>query len=200
LTEWNSSRRFQGHSDIPLNEIGRQQAEALAARLSSEHIHAMYASDLERAQATTRVIAARQKCTSISDARLREIGFGAWEGLTYDEIRRRDLAALSRWESNAQEAAPPGGETLDQLARRVQPVLDEICARHVDETVLIVAHGGPLQVLLCLALGLAPRMYWQFHLSPASISEVAFWPAGAILNLLNDTCHLNGANRWLPRY
>jgi|SRR5271157_266622 len=199
LTEWNSSGRFQGHSDIPLSEMGRQQAEALAARLSSEHIHTIYASDLERAQATARIIAARQQCTPTSDAHLREISFGAWEGLTYDEIRRRDPAALSRWEANGQEVTPPGGETLGQLVWRVQPAMDEIRARHVDETVLIVAHGGPLQVLLCLSLGLAPSMYWQFHLAPASISEVAFWPAGAMLNLLNDTCHLNGANGWLPR-
>ncbi len=191
ITEWNLSRRLQGHSDVPLSAKGLQQAQALAACLSSELAQAIYASDLRRAQETAQAIAARQKAAVRSDARLREINFGDWEGLTYEEIRQRNPTALSHWETHREGSAPPGGEMLKQLVRRVQSSLDEMRARHVDENVLVVAHGGPLQVLLCLALGLPAQMYWQFHLSTASISRLSFWPAGAILDTLNDTCHLD---------
>ncbi len=192
LTDWNLAQRFQGQSNIPLNGTGQKQAEALAVRLSAEPIHAIYASDLQRAIVTAQAIAARHKCTNIPDSRLREINFGRWDGLTYGEIGQRDRVALAAWKSNILEVAPPSGETLSQLSERVGSVLDEIQKKHAGETVLIVAHGGPLQVMLCLALGFSPSTYWQFHLSIASISEVAFYPGGAILNSLNDTCHLNG--------
>jgi broad specificity phosphatase PhoE len=70
--------------------------------------------------------------------------------------------------------------------------LDELCEQYKDQTVLVVAHGGVLQTLICLALNLSPVMYWQFYISPASLSEISFYPAGAIMNLLNDSSYLAG--------
>jgi len=189
LTDWNAAQRFQGQHDVPLNLTGRQQAAALGERLAGEPIQAIYASDLQRAQATARAIAARHPCPVVVKPRLREISFGAWEGLTYAEIASGDPAMLAAWENNILENAPPGGETLNQLARRVQTVLDDLLAAHEGATLLLVAHGGPLQVLACLALGLPPEKYWMFHLSPGSLSEIAIYPQGGIVNLLNDTCH-----------
>lgn len=189
-TDWNATQRFQGQSDLPLNETGRQQAIALGKRLLHQPIDSLYASDLQRARETARILAAHHACEIYTDPRLRETSFGDWEGLTYNEIKQNDPAALAAWEADLYKTAPPNGETLEQLAARVQSALDDIRAKHTDQTILLVAHGGPLQVLLCLVLNLSPSMYWQFHLSPASLSEIAFYPAGAILNLLNDTCHL----------
>jgi len=145
---------------------------------------------LQRAQATAQAIAACQTCPVVIEPRLREIGFGDWEGLTYAEIAICDPSGLAAWEEDILENAPPGGETLNQLAGRVQAALDELLLAHEGETLLLVAHGGPLQVLVCLVLGLPPEMYWHFHLSPGSLSEIAVYPQGAIVNLLNDTCHL----------
>jgi alpha-ribazole phosphatase len=186
-TDWNIARRFQGQSDVPLNQTGKKQAQALAERLSSQHIDALYSSDLQRALETANII---RKSECHSDPRLREINFGDWEGLTYNEIKEKYPDALTERENDIYKNAPPDGETLEQLCERVQSMLDELYAKHKDQTVLIVAHGGVLQILLCLALNLKPTMYWQFHLSTASLSEIAFYPDGAILNLLNDTCHL----------
>jgi alpha-ribazole phosphatase len=185
-TDWNFAQRFQGQSDIHLNEVGKKQARALAERLSDHSFDIVYASDLQRAIETANII----RKPAYPDLRLREVKFGDWEGLTYDEIKEKQPAALSAWENDIYKNAPPNGETLEQLSERVQSLLDEIHAKHSGQTVLIVAHGGVLQTLICLALNLKPTMYWQFHLSTASLSEIAFYPAGAILNLLNDTSHL----------
>ena len=187
-TDWNLAQRFQGQSDIPLNETGKKQALALADRLADQPFDIVYSSDLQRAFETANIIAHTSNYKP--DPRLREVNFGNWEGLTYDEIKEKHPDTLSAWENNIYKNSPPNGETLEQLSVRVQSMLDEFYANHIDQTVLIVAHGGVLQTLICLALNLNPTMYWQFHLSTASLSEVAFYPAGAILNLLNDTSHL----------
>ncbi len=194
LTKWNASHRFQGQTDISLNETGRRQVAALGQRLASEHIDALYTSDLKRARQTAEAIAAHHTVDPYPEARLREISFGQWEGLTYIEISQRDPHALAAWQEDIGEVAPPGGESLKQLALRVQSVLENIHNHHAGESVLLVAHGGTLQVAICLTLGLPLGMYWQFHLAPASISRIAIYPQGAILNGLNDTCHLSGGN------
>jgi ribonuclease H / adenosylcobalamin/alpha-ribazole phosphatase len=110
--------------------------------------------------------------------------------LIYNEIQERYPQELSEWENDLIEVSPPGGETLQQLVRRIDPFLRNIAESNSKKNILLVAHGGPLQVLVSLALGMSPRTYWQFHLSPASLSQIAIYPAGAILNLLNDTSHL----------
>lgn len=191
-TDWNRAQRFQGQSDVPLNEVGRQQAMALANRLSDKVIDVIYSSDLQRALETARGIAQQHTCDVQVEANLREINFGDWEGLTYDEIKKKQPQSLAAWENDIYKNAPPNGETLEQLTMRVQAVLEDLRAKRTDKTVLLVAHGGVLQTLICLALNLPATMYWHFHLSPASLSEIAFYPAGAILNSLNDTRHLSG--------
>lgn len=190
LTDWNTTGRFQGHSDIPLNTTGLGQVAALGKRLATMEINTVYASDLLRAWGTAQAIMQYHSCPLTPEPRLRELSFGDWEGLTYTEIQERAPGILSTWQADMLNTAAPGGETLIQLTERVQAVLDMITTDHPDGTVLLVAHGGTLQALLCLALGLPPQAYWQFSLSPASLSKVRMYPEGAVLNLLNDTCHL----------
>jgi alpha-ribazole phosphatase len=190
-TDWNLAQRFQGHIDVPLNQTGCQQAMALKDRLAGQNIDCMYSSDLQRASETARIIS-NGNIEIRTDLRLREMSFGAWEGLTYSEIEEKYTDALSAWERDRYQSSPTNGESLAQLAQRLRSILDELCKKHKDQTVLVVAHGGVLQVLICLALNLSPAMYWQFRLSPASFSEISFYPAGAIVNLLNDISHLAG--------
>jgi alpha-ribazole phosphatase len=189
-TAWNAEGRYQGQADTVLNEMGRQQAAALRQRLAGEEIHAVYASDLQRAWKTAAVIAKPHGLPVRSDPRLREIDFGAWDGLTYDEIGQRYPQALAAWKADPLSAGPPEGENLSQVTTRVQTALDDIVRVHQDQTVLLVAHGGSLQVLLCLALGLVPRARWQFYLGAASLSELRLYEDGAVLVHLNDSCHL----------
>lgn len=189
-TAWNAERRYQGQTDTTLNEDGRQQALRLAKRLQSEELDALYASDLQRAWETAEQVATRRHLTLQAEPRLREISFGEWEGKTHTEIAEDDPDSLSEWFDAPMHRSPPGGETLRDVLERVEAAYDHILEQHPDQTVAIVAHGGTLRVLLCLALGVRPEIYWRFRFDVASLSELNTYDEGAVLNLLNDTSHL----------
>jgi probable phosphoglycerate mutase len=189
-TAWTAQGRFQGQTDIPLSAHGWHQVTALVQRLRVETLHTLYASDLQRAWETARAIAAPHALHVHAEPRWREIAFGRWEGLTYAEIQQQDAQSLAAWERDQLHSAPPGGETLLQMAQRVSAAYDDMLAVSQEKTVGLIAHGGPLQLLLCLALGLPPQAYWQFAVSPASLSELCVYAQGAILTRLNDTHHL----------
>lgn len=189
-TAWNAEKRYQGQTDVPLNETGQQQAAALGQRLAEEEIHAIYASDLQRAWETATVVAEPHGLPAHSEPRLREIDFGVWDGLTHAEIEQRYPQALAAWRANPLSVAPPEGENMGQVATRVRAALEDIASAHQEQTVLLAAHGGTLQVLLCLTLGLAPRARWQFRTSVASLSELRLYEDGAVLTRLNDSSHL----------
>jgi len=169
-TDWNEEDRFQGQSNIPLNDIGILQAQALSARLADEKIHRVFVSDLSRARQTANIIAERHHCTMIILPELREMFFGEWEGLTYAQIQKEYPEILEKWQSDTLKVAPPGGENLQVFAQRIQKFVQNIQMSHAKDTVLMVAHGGTLQVFLCLALKLSPAMYWQFRISTGSLS------------------------------
>lgn len=189
-TDWNRSQRFQGQSDVPLNATGRAQAEAIARRLAGKQIDALYASDLSRAWDTAAAIAAVHNLEVRAEPNLREGHFGEWEGATYAEIQARDPEAVNAWHDDISSFAPPGGETLDQLAERVKKAYDKIAPQHTDQTVLLVAHGGSLQMLIAYLLGLPPKAFWQFHLGHCSLSNISVYDTGAIINVLNDSNHI----------
>lgn len=205
-TDWNIQHRFQGQSDTPLNALGERQARQAGQALAQlavkraeqgEQIHAVVSSDLRRAALTARIICEALSARGLPspeiryEPRLREMSFGEWEGLTYTEIQSLDPAALERWGSNFDHIAPPGGETLNDLAGRIRAVQADLLAQFPAGMVLLVAHGGPLQLWIAEALGLPPGRFWQLHLENASISEMAFYPEGAILNVLNNCAHLD---------
>jgi len=193
-THWNAAARFQGRSDVPLNPRGRQQAAALARALAGEAISILYASDLQRAWETAQAIADCCGLTAQPEPRWREMSFGGWEGFTYRDIERCDHGALTAWQADPSQVSPPQGETLTQVASRVRESYDEMVCKHMGHTVALVAHGGPLRILLCLALGLPLRAHWQFTIDLGSISELRIYAQGAILTRLNATHHLDEAS------
>lgn len=137
-TDWNLERRWQGHSDRPLNETGRAQAEALAEQLAGEPIDAVYSSDLVRAHETARIVASRLGRDVVAVPALRERRFGGWEGLRDVEVEERFPGAHG----------PPDGETREEMRRRVLESLEAIAASHAGQTVLVVTHGGPIRAAL----------------------------------------------------
>jgi alpha-ribazole phosphatase len=193
-TDWNAASRFQGQYNVPLNPRGRQQAAALAERLVGETIQALYASDLQRAWETAQPIAAGAGLAATREPRCREMSFGDWEGLTYGDIERRNPDALRAWQADPSRFPPPQGETLTQVVNRVREAYGDLLRRHAAHTVALVAHGGPLRLLLCLALGLPHRRHWQWRLDPGSLSELYVDDQGAVLMRLNDTHHLDAAS------
>jgi len=193
-TEWNAQGRYQGQTDVALNAAGRRQARQLAERLCHKEIDAVYASDLQRARETARIVAEAHGLPVKAEARMREICFGAWEGKTHDEIEAGEAAVLHRWYDNPVHTAPPGGEMLSAVLDRVRAAYEDVLEDHQGETVAIVAHGGTLRLLVCIALGLQPTAYWQFNFDEASMSELGIYEQGAILNVLNDTSHLRSGD------
>jgi alpha-ribazole phosphatase len=192
-TLWNAELRYQGQTDVPLNELGRRQAEALGRRLAGETIHAVYASDLQRAVDTAAPLAVPRRLEIIKEPRLRELDFGEWEGHTFEEIHQRDPEAYQAWLRTPEQFSAPGGETGKQLRERVQAWLDEVRAKHDEQTIAVVAHGGSLITLLQIALGLPSEARWKFRMTHGSLSELHLFPDGwAVLARLNDTCHLDG--------
>src|SRR5919106_6160019 len=126
-TDWNLERRWQGHSDRPLNETGLAQAEELAEQLAGEPIAAVYSSDLIRAHETARIVSERLGLDVVAVPGLRERRFGSWEGLQDVEVERRFPGVHS----------PPDGESRDEMLRRVLKSLDAIATSHPGRTVLV---------------------------------------------------------------
>lgn len=141
-TDWNRDHRWQGHAGPRLNETGRRQAAALATRLGD--LDAIYSSDSERAHETADIVGRHLGLRVATDARLREVHFGSWEGLTRAEIDAQFAGGFTRWASGA-TPAPDGGESDAEMAERVLEALSEIAAAHPDGRVLVVTSGGPIR-------------------------------------------------------
>jgi broad specificity phosphatase PhoE len=153
-TDWNLQGRYQGQSDVPLNQIGLAQAHTLVRQLQGQTFAAIYSSDLKRAGETALIIADAMHLPVNFEARLREINQGEWEGQLVDKIRAR---YENLWQMRSVDPAglrPPGGETVSELAERLQAALDEIAHLHPGLSVLIVSHGLALATVLCKVRGI----------------------------------------------
>lgn len=195
-TELNSAERYWGSSDVKLGEDGIRQADCLRRRLADEKIDAVYSSNLSRAAQTAEIIANGHRRDVITCAELREINFGELEGLTFSEISQRYPEIARMWIERSPGLKYPGGESVSELSERVSQFLERLKKHTPEQTILIVAHAGVLRTLICHLLGISQEHRWQMHLDLASLSIVATYPQGAILNLLNDTSHLRETGLW----
>lgn len=125
-----------------------------------------------------------------SDARLREIHFGQWEGLTFAEAQTRQPAAMQHWLAQPLTACAPDGERVPQVQARVQTAIDDIARRYSQQRVLLVTHGGPIKLMLMHWQQLMPDVFWQLQIAPASLTEVVVDGSQAHLIRVNDTRHL----------
>ncbi|KAG2449387.1 hypothetical protein HYH02_005537 [Chlamydomonas schloesseri] len=147
-TDWNAEMRLQGQLDPPLNDLGEQQAEEVAAALADRHLAAIYSSDLTRALQTARAVAGRRPAGQALEVRtspqLRERSLGVLEGLTIAEAAVRQPEALRLLRSHDPATVVPGGESAAAMRQRVVADIERICEQHRGQSVLIVAHGGVL--------------------------------------------------------
>jgi len=189
-TESGSTLRYWGQSDVKLSALGLRQAERLSDRLAKEKIDAIYTSHLRRAWTTTEIIATRHQLDIVNCTELNEVNFGKIEGLTFDEVSQLYPEVAKLWVSQSLCLEFPDGENFDRFNSRVSKFLSRLDKHATEETVLIVAHAGPLRLLVCHLLGLELRHWRQLRLDLASLSIVETYSQGAILNLLNDVSHL----------
>lgn len=189
-TELNSARIFVGQRDAELSALGQSQVKKLSGRLAAEKIDVIYSSDLRRAMVTAETIASKHKLEITTCPELREVDYGKFEGLTFEQITQLypELAGLClNWDLQLKF---PDGESVEELKQRVNKFLGRLKHHDQEQTVLIVAHGGPLRLIICSLLGIDPRHWRQMHLDLASLSIVNIYPEVAVLSLLNDTSHL----------
>lgn len=184
-------RRFAGTRDVPLTELGRRQCEAVAQALASTVIAAIYASPLERARASAEIVARPHGLAVRLEPAFREMSFGAWEGLTGDEVRARFPEAMAAWTSTPHLATPDGGESLAAVAARVATARDELLDAHTGETVALVAHAIVIRLLVLGALGLGPDRIRSVDASPAGITEIEYQEGWATVHRMNTIAHLD---------
>lgn len=189
-TLWNKELRYNGSTDTALTALGERQAAALGARLRTTHLAAIVTSDRQRAIRTAINIVEGRDIELTSDPLWREVDFGQAEGMRWAEVVERFPTSARAWAENHPAARMPGGESLLDVEQRVVEALRRLIGLIPQGNVAIVAHGGPLRVALCHLVGLPVQDHWHFNLHPATLSEVAVYPSGAVLNLLNDACHL----------
>ena len=197
-TSWNVERRIQGWEDIPLNITGEQQAAALGNYLAkiqsqSKTIHAVYASDLQRAQHTAHIAALPLGLSPILHQPLRERHFGVLQNLLYDEMDQYQPVAAKAWRSRESHANLEGGETLQAFHHRVINTLEEIAAKHPEQVVLVVSHGGALDIAWRQANQVSLSEPRQASLLNASINRIQVSPEGWSMLEWGRVTHLNTA-------
>ncbi|BAC73589.1 phosphoglycerate mutase GpmB [Streptomyces avermitilis] len=187
-------KRFSGSggSDPALSDVGRRQAELVGAALAARGtIQAVVSSPLARCRETAGIVAARLGIEVSVEEGLRETDFGAWEGLTFGEVRERHPEDMNAWLADPEAEPTGGGESFAAVARRVATTRDKLLAAYAGRTVLLVSHVTPIKTLVRLALDAPPQSLFRMELSAASVSAVAYYADGnASVRLLNDTSHL----------
>lgn len=190
-TDWNLQKRAQGHTDIPLDETGKQQAIRVGEAFLDLPVQRILTSDLKRAYQTAEEVSRTTKVPLEILPTLRERGFGEWEGQPFAEIGIRfgfeaDFKGVGR-----HEITPPGGESFVEVWNRIQTVVNDVRARNIDTA--IVAHGGTCSLLLAMFLGGDVSISSAFRFSNACINELEPRPDGGLrLIRYNDVSHLAG--------
>lgn len=196
-TEWNNSGKYQGQTDVPLNEKGLLQAAQCYEALKDVHFDYVLSSDLSRAYITAKTIIGKRPVPIKQDKRLREIDFGDWESLTYDEIDERWPNAIFNMYRHPESVRIQGGESFKDVQNRAwDSLLECIEASEDNSTILLVAHGGTNRTLICKILGLPLEYSWNLSQGNTGITRIFYYGMGKddhnILNLLNDTRHIEG--------
>ncbi len=172
-TDWNVEGRYQGQADLPLNEIGIQQARELAEKICEVDFDKIFASDLERARETAKILAGDRPVWL--DPRLREINQGEWEGMLFADIRRRFANFFADHREDPLNSRPPGGESLQEVSDRVLSCVEEIAAENKGKRILLVAHGLSLATIIARARNIPLENSFEL-IPPNAEAQIVFWP------------------------
>ena len=184
--------RLIGSCDVELAPEGRRQASAMAMRMREENPMACYCSPLARTSETARRATDGLGVRIEPEADLREIDFGLWEGLTFDEIQRRDPTRAKAWADDFAGFVFPDGESVAGFRERLARVAGRL-ARDSAPAVFAFTHGGVIRALICHYLGLPSENYVLFEVEPASWNTVTLFDDKGVLTRLNDLSHCEGA-------
>ncbi len=190
-TAWNVDTRIQGQLDIGLNAMGRWQAHRLALTLAGEPVTAIYASDLLRAWDTALSVSNAVGCEVQTDEGLRERGFGVFEGKTFAQIAELWPDEALQWRKREPAFAPEGGESLIRFRERITGVVDRLAAGHAGQQIVLVAHGGVMDVLYRAATRQEIQSPRTWDLGNATINRLLWTPEGLTIVGWADNHHLD---------
>jgi broad specificity phosphatase PhoE len=197
-TTWNAVSRYQGHLDPPLSERGEQQMSAVLSLITPGSFDAIYSSPLSRAYVLAQALSERARAPLCTDDRLIEIHQGLWQGLYRHEIKARYPELFRLWFERPDYVTFPGGESLSQVADRVQAFLSSSFAAHPGQHIAAVTHDVIVKVAIMLTLGLELRYLHRFHLHNASISILCGKEQRRIVEAVDITAHLTGSPLAVP--
>ena len=191
-TDWNAAHRLQGHTDIDLNARGFAQAKQMACALRNIQLQfdVLYTSDLQRAAKTAQAIEELFETSAIPNAALRERHLGALQGLSTDEAPIREPELWKSHLSRNIEENLRNGESIQQFAARTQTALVDICAKHLGKTILLVSHGGTLDMMYRIASNQALDAEKVVTVPNASLNWISHDGLAWKVNSWADTSHL----------
>jgi len=194
-TPWNKDKIFRGTVDIPLDEVGKQEASLAGEWLKGETIQAAYASPLSRAMDTAKAIAQHHGVPVQELPGLIDINYGDWQGVPLAEVKVKYVDLYRQWETAPQTVRFPNGETLDEVRARALAAVDEVMTLNPDKTILLAAHRAVNKVLIAAFLGIDNSHYWRIGQDTTAINRFAGVGNTWHIQLVNDTCHLRSMSR-----
>lgn len=186
-TDWNKNSIFQGQTDIDLNKKGVEEAKKAAHFFDNLKLDIIYSSDLVRAKNTAKFIGKEKEMKIIEHKKIREISFGSWEGLNYQEIEEKFPDNLAKWREDPLNNYPLGGEKIISFKSRIKDFFQKILVKHQGQKILVVTHGGVIKMYLTFVLAMNAKEFWKFQIDNCSITELKFYDNDPILSKLNFT-------------
>lgn len=185
--------RFNGHTDVDLSPLGTAQMEAAAEDLAKVEFSAVYSSDLKRAMYGGDALVRNRDIKLEINPSLREIFFGDWEGLTFDDVESRYPGALEARRTNLAGFKPPGGETIKEFWDRINSAVTQILFKHRGSNVAIAAHSAVNRVILLQALGCPLEKIWRIHQDYGCLNIVDYYEEDlCLVNLVNGPNRVQG--------
>ena len=177
--------RFQGHRDASLTSAGRRELRLLCEKCSQHPVRAVYSSDLRRARQTADAVARKFGLEVDVRPELREMHFGQWEGLSWNQIARRFPKLAASWIERFPRQTIPGAEPLSQFKKRIAAAVREIVTANQGQCALIVTHAGVIRFTLGIALGLPARNLFRLAQDSCAINVIDFLGKGAVVRCIN---------------
>jgi broad specificity phosphatase PhoE len=187
-TDWHQEKRYCGTTDLSLNNQGKKEARKLYQRLKKENISRVYSSDARRARQFAEIVFKRFSVKTMPE--LRELDFGAFEGLTYEEITEKFPRIYARWLKNPIKSTIPHGESFSSLKRRVSGIFKKILFLNRNKTLALVTHAGPIKIIFNEIL--KTKNIWAVTPDLASLSIIDFKNGRGKILVYNETSYLNG--------
>ncbi len=189
-TAWNKEEVFRGTKDIPLNEVGLREAEAVGSYLKDTPFDAIYTSPLSRATQTAEALGRAVSVEPVVEPNLIDLNFGSWQGVLHEEVKKNYPDLYRTWIDTPEKARFPEGESLQEVLGRVDTLMETLLGKHMGQTIALVSHRVVCKVLICSLLGLGLDHFWQIQQSTACLNRFRYKNGNWICERLNSQCHL----------